>query len=541
MKRRLAFFIAVLVVLPVEHASAQQTMLLLPDNREGWPWGMVAHHLLVQHEAESTTALSDLGAPWVRTDFLWYDIERVQGQFDWAVMDRLVDTARARGYLIYGNLSYTPQWATDGTQITGVPRSPRHFRDFAAAAVGRFKDRVRHWGIWNEPESPDRFWAGTPQQFVDYIVKPGSEAIRAADPPALVLGPDSGDDDWLDSFFKAGGGQYLDVITVHVYACCDDTDNVAKVLKRVDCTGAWPWDQCRKRTIDDNGLSNKPVWLTEVGWKTQTADWEQKQAAYYAQLLDEMRKRSSWWKKTIFYELYDADACDPGKDNCWGIIRPDWSRKPAFDALKNYVVAHQPRSEAGQDLVVSAGVPAAFDGSGSRDPDGQIVKYRWDFDRADGVVEEAQGVKVSHAYPAPGEFVATLVVTDNDGIEDADTVKVSVSGAPDTGTFDGAIPDAGVQDTGSADAGYSPDVGLADMGGSGDIGETDASYPGDSGVLRDSIGADDAPDENDGGGEGHDSGGAADDVAFEPADHGRGGVPELSDEPGGCSCAVLRL
>ncbi|MBI5528684.1 MAG: PKD domain-containing protein [Deltaproteobacteria bacterium] len=392
------------------------------------------------------------------------------------------------------------------------------------------------------------FWSGTQQQFVDYVLKPGFEAVRAADPAALVLGPDSGNDDWLDAIFKAGGGQYLDVITVHVYACCDNTDDVKKVLLRLDCTGGWPWDKCRKKAIDNNGLSGKPVWLTEVGWKTQAAEWEQKQAAYYAQLLDEMRKRSSWWKKTIFYEIWDADACDPGMDNCWGIIRPDWSRKPAFDAVKQYIAAHQPRAEAGPDIDAVAGVPAQFDGSGSKDPDGQITKHRWDFDRSDGVTEQAQGAKVSRAFAPAGTYVVTLVVTDNDGIEDADTVTVHVGPAgqdagsdssdtsyPSDASFDAArdaATDEGPMDVGKEDAGAA----TGDGGNPFDSGpdSSDASDPSDlsaDGATGDE-GTNDAETETgtDAGTKGQRTTDARSTADTERADHAT---------TGGCSCASV--
>jgi len=75
-------------------------------------------------------------------------------------------------------------------------------------------------------------------------------------------------------------------------------------------------------------------------------------------------------------------------------------------------------------------VPVAFDGAASHDPDGTIVAHRWDFDRSDGVVEEAKGAKTSHVYSKPGSYVATVVVTDNHGLEDADTVAVSIGPAP---------------------------------------------------------------------------------------------------------------
>ncbi|MBE3128800.1 MAG: PKD domain-containing protein, partial [Actinobacteria bacterium] len=52
---------------------------------------------------------------------------------------------------------------------------------------------------------------------------------------------------------------------------------------------------------------------------------------------------------------------------------------------------------------------AAFDGSSSSDEDGTIVSYSWDF--GDG--STGSGVTVTHTYNAPGNYKATLIVTDD--------------------------------------------------------------------------------------------------------------------------------
>ncbi len=54
-----------------------------------------------------------------------------------------------------------------------------------------------------------------------------------------------------------------------------------------------------------------------------------------------------------------------------------------------------------------------FDASDSFDPDGQIIKYEWDFE-SDGTLD-AQGVRVEHIFTQAGTFTVTLIVTDNDG------------------------------------------------------------------------------------------------------------------------------
>ncbi|MDN2579020.1 PKD domain-containing protein [Aquibium sp. ELW1220] len=74
-----------------------------------------------------------------------------------------------------------------------------------------------------------------------------------------------------------------------------------------------------------------------------------------------------------------------------------------------------PIAEAGGDREAVTGALVRFDGSGSRDPDGSILAYRWDF--GDGTT--AEGLGVDHVYHVAGTYRATLTVEDDSGRENA--------------------------------------------------------------------------------------------------------------------------
>jgi len=63
-----------------------------------------------------------------------------------------------------------------------------------------------------------------------------------------------------------------------------------------------------------------------------------------------------------------------------------------------------------------------FDGSGSTDADGSVDTWSWDF--GDG--DSAGGVLADHTFDAPGTYVVTLTVTDNDGLGDSDSLNIVV-------------------------------------------------------------------------------------------------------------------
>ncbi|MCS6903744.1 MAG: PKD domain-containing protein, partial [Candidatus Bipolaricaulota bacterium] len=68
------------------------------------------------------------------------------------------------------------------------------------------------------------------------------------------------------------------------------------------------------------------------------------------------------------------------------------------------------------------GQPVTFDGSASKDPDGKIVSYLWDF--GDG--QTAQEIIVTHAFQKDGEYDVTLQVTDDRGASSQLTKTVHV-------------------------------------------------------------------------------------------------------------------
>lgn len=81
-------------------------------------------------------------------------------------------------------------------------------------------------------------------------------------------------------------------------------------------------------------------------------------------------------------------------------------------------LSHQPATGAPP-------LPVTFDASASTDPDGQIVRFDWNF--GDGRILTNGGPVVSHTYTAFGTFQATVTVWDNSGATDSASVTVSLS------------------------------------------------------------------------------------------------------------------
>jgi len=101
----------------------------------------------------------------------------------------------------------------------------------------------------------------------------------------------------------------------------------------------------------------------------------------------------------------------------------------------NYItvinVNQNPVAEAGTPQTLIAKEPATFDGSQSKDPDGSIASYAWNF--GDG--SSGSGISQIHSFGASGTFTVTLTVTDNEGAKGTDTTTVTVK-SPSQATQD---------------------------------------------------------------------------------------------------------
>ncbi len=311
------------------------------------PFGVNAH---VPQGAEMNAAFDRLkaaGIGWGRIDFIWALAEPVRGRYDWRTYDALAAAASARGLKVYATVAYTPAWATDGPAVTGVPRNPDDWRRFCFRAAKRYRNKIQHWGLWNEPNLP-RFWSGSRQQYIDVIVKTGADAIHSGNPAAKVGGPDlahltAGDADWYDWLRQTllEAGDRLDFITHHLYDG-DGNRDVTSKLENNTVFGGRPslWNAVNpsvKEVLKNTGwLGRKPFWLTETGWESNRVS-EARQADYYGGLLDDWltgRSGRDWVDKIFFYELKDGPA-ETGLS--WGLWRSDGSAKPAWEAYRRFI------------------------------------------------------------------------------------------------------------------------------------------------------------------------------------------------------------
>ncbi len=316
----------------------------------GSPLGLNVHAPRGEHGAHLLDATAAAGAGWVRVDFVWADVEREPGVFTWRVYDELVTGARARGLSILGLLQTTPAWATDGPAGTGVPRDVHRWQLFCFAAADRYRGRIGHWEVWNEPNLP-RFFAGDRDDYIERILIPAADALHAADPEAWVGGPAlshrvEGDVDWHRWLYEVlvRAGDRLDFATHHIYDF-DGHRDVTRRLERSTSSPATPllwdlWPPSVHEVLELAGWLGRPFWITETGWPTVAGGIarhpsESWQARELRGLLADWlggRPGRGWLHKIFIYEIHDG----PGDAPRFGLLRPDLTRKPAWFALRDF-------------------------------------------------------------------------------------------------------------------------------------------------------------------------------------------------------------
>ncbi|HMJ59089.1 MAG TPA: DNA/RNA non-specific endonuclease, partial [Gemmatimonadales bacterium] len=98
------------------------------------------------------------------------------------------------------------------------------------------------------------------------------------------------------------------------------------------------------------------------------------------------------------------------------------------DAIERVVEAndHAPTASAGGPYAGIEGSAIGFTAAGSTDPDGDALRYAWDFgDGAGGT-----GATPTHAYADNGTYTVQVIATDPDGAADTAESTVNVNNAP---------------------------------------------------------------------------------------------------------------
>jgi hypothetical protein len=296
---------------------------------------------------------AELNVGWDRILFYWNEIQPT-GPDDWNTLhvleEWLVDAA-AHDRRVLGLLKNTPAWATDGQPFSGVPRGldlpiddpDNLWAGYVRKVVEYYAPRgVHDWIIWNEPEIDAGVYghefSGTTEEYYQ-LLKVAYQVAKAADPGATIhLAGYSywHDPSFLDRFFRvvtadpeaAANNHFFDTLSLHIYF---RVETVETLLQEV-------W------AIQERYGLRKPIWINETNASPNLDPlWPVERPAFPTDI-----DQQAWYIIQAYalgfgnqaatvgvYKLIDVQL-PPGGES-FGIVRPDFSRRPAFDAYRTTV------------------------------------------------------------------------------------------------------------------------------------------------------------------------------------------------------------
>jgi hypothetical protein len=110
-----------------------------------------------------------------------------------------------------------------------------------------------------------------------------------------------------------------------------------------------------------------------------------------------------------------------------------------MDDLEPFIEKHHPVAVPGGPYTGDEGAPITFDGSGSSDPDSDLLTYVWDFD-LDGDFDDGAGAIVTRTWDSEFSGLIGLKVTDTTGLSDNAFTTVTVSSVNDPPIIDSFAP-----------------------------------------------------------------------------------------------------
>ena len=312
---------------------------------------------------------ADLGVGWIKQQIDWNSVEYARGLYRWGEIDHVVAQAKARGLKILFSVARAPGFSrSEPVEEDGPPNDFTIFHDFMHALSTRYKGSVAAYELWNEPNLR-REWRGfdlSAEKFVE-LIKQGAAGVREGDPGAIIISGapgTTGIDDkvnaiddrvYLRAMLAAGVGDLVDAIGAHPYGAANPPDErAADAAHKASGFNHHPSFFFLDTLEDYHAILseanvNRPIWITEAGWPSiehfgsvDTTGWEYArevteadQAAYLMRAL-QLRRDRAWIGPLIIWNLNIAPLSGPGRpESAYGLLRPDGSRRPAYQQLRN--------------------------------------------------------------------------------------------------------------------------------------------------------------------------------------------------------------
>lgn len=374
-------------VAPTQPAVASEQPTVDPEqpnagviNPDYLEFGVVSH--LYYTDRDRVLQLTqNAGFDWVRQQVVWRDIEDpTQGIFGWEELDRIVETVNSYGRKLLVNVVRSP---TPYNATNGLPDDPATLGRFLELMAQRYGAKIQAYEVWNEPNLAVENGGNIVPEDVGHYVEILKEAytrIKAVNPDAIVLAAASSssgvtdpnialsDEEFYRLMYSYNGGEvrnYFDVQAVHPGGAANPPDTLWPDNPSFieGCTPApdrcWNDDETHyfrhienvRQWMEQSGMGDKEVWITEYGWATpnNTPGYEfgnfvsrEQQAEYVVAAMRRAYEEYPYvgnmflWNMN-FAVLWGEQGNPDHEQAAFGILNPDWSPRPSFLAVQSLI------------------------------------------------------------------------------------------------------------------------------------------------------------------------------------------------------------
>jgi hypothetical protein len=374
--------------------SADPAALTFPLKTPYLEFGVVTH--LYYTDRERVLQLSEnAGFDWVRQQIVWKDTEGPEaGKYSFDELDLIVPAVAKYKKKLLVNIVQAPSFYTaDGSN--GLPADPNSLANFVETLAKRYGNQIAAYEIWNEQnlahETGGRIEESDVGKYVEMVIS-CYQRIKAVTPEAFVLigAPSSSgvndpslaisDENYYRAMYAYKDGiikDYFDAQGVHPGGAANPPDTLYPENPSFiegcqpapdkcwndDATHYFRHIEDVRKIMEDAGLGDHQIWVTEFGWATpnDTPGYEfgnyvsiDQQAEYISGAMRlGFEKYQPWLGNMFLWNMNFAvlwAAQNPPQPNheqaSFGILNPDWSPRPSFNAVQALIA--QVKQEEGR-------------------------------------------------------------------------------------------------------------------------------------------------------------------------------------------------
>lgn len=297
----------------------------------------------------------EMGASSIVEFLPWAYVENEVGQYDWYHPDRIIRHAENQGLRVIARLGLVPPWvnADEDERVASLnllrEEDFGQFARFVGAFVERYRGRVDHIIIWNEPNLNFE-WGNRPADPDAYteLLRLSYLAAKAANPDVVVMngalaptlaapgGAEGGWDDldYLQRMYEAGAADYFDALAVHNYPYgqapqappAPDALNFRRLELMRDIMRRY-------------GDEAKAVFITETGWndhpRFRDAVSVVERIQYTIQMYRYVATEYPYVDAVCLWH-FRLPAPTNSYPDYFTLVTPDFTPKPIYDALQAY-------------------------------------------------------------------------------------------------------------------------------------------------------------------------------------------------------------